>query len=80
MKMHSNTIHYFTGCSEREELNDVVAAKIEKLIAELQGTQLNPVDCVTEIIKNGFLEFKHNKFEYISLLILTSHFAFALLF
>ena len=61
--MRNNTIRYFTCCSEREELNDVVANKIEKLIAELQGTHLNPFDSVTEIIKDGFLEFKHNKFE-----------------
>nr|XP_028965182.1 carbonic anhydrase 2-like [Malus domestica] len=48
--------------SEKEELDDVVAAKIEKLMAELQRPADGHFDPVQRIV-DGFINFRVNKFE-----------------
>lgn len=48
------------GCSEKGELDDVAAAKIEKLTAELEKPGgFNPVQRIVD----GFIHFRINKFE-----------------
>lgn len=48
------------GCSEKGELDDVAAAKIEKLTAELEKPgDFNPVQRIVD----GFIHFRTNKFE-----------------
>lgn len=56
---------------EKEELNEVASAKIEKLIAELklQGCHPHPFDPAEQRIIDGFTYFKHYNFEYIYKLI-----------
>lgn len=50
------------ACSEKEDLDEVAAAKIDKLIAELQTPGDHHFDPVQRII-NGFMDFKIHKFE-----------------
>jgi hypothetical protein len=65
-------LYYLAACSEQHGhgLDDVTAAKIEKLAAELQGTDLNGFDGLqvqkdpVQMITEGFRYFKTNKFEY----------------
>lgn len=61
----------FLGCSEKEDLDEVAAAKIENsTAAELQlaaGTDPHPCDQAVDPVKriiDGFNDFKINKFEY----------------
>lgn len=62
----------FLGCSEKEDLDEVAAAKIENsTAAELQlaaGTDPHPCDQAVDPVKriiDGFNDFKVNKFEYV---------------
>ncbi|XP_061365374.1 carbonic anhydrase 2-like [Gastrolobium bilobum] len=48
---------------EKEELNEVVTAKIEELIAELKGNHPHPFDPAVEKIIEGFTDFKINEFD-----------------
>ncbi|XP_054805865.1 carbonic anhydrase 2-like [Prosopis cineraria] len=48
---------------EKEELEDVAVEKIDKLIAELQGIHLNPIDPAVQRIIMGFTYFKFNIFD-----------------
>ncbi|KAI4336137.1 hypothetical protein L6164_014705 [Bauhinia variegata] len=48
---------------EKEELNEVAVAKIEKLVDELQRIRPPFLDPVVINIRNGFNEFKINKFD-----------------
>ncbi|KAJ7956248.1 Carbonic anhydrase [Quillaja saponaria] len=48
---------------EKEDLNEVVAGKIENLIAELQFRPPHPFDPAVEKIIQGFTAFKFNKFD-----------------
>ncbi|XP_020230317.1 carbonic anhydrase 2 [Cajanus cajan] len=48
---------------EKEELDGVAAAKVEELIAELQGRYLRPFDHAVQRIIDGFTYFKINNFD-----------------
>jgi oligoribonuclease NrnB/cAMP/cGMP phosphodiesterase (DHH superfamily) len=63
------TLAILLGCSEQNGFDEVTAAKIEKLAAELQGTDINGFDHhvqkdPVQMIEEGFRYFKTNKFEY----------------
>jgi hypothetical protein len=56
-------------CSEKTRLDDVIrAATIEKLAEELEETDINEAEPVkkdpVQMITEGFIYFKTNKFEY----------------
>ncbi|KAF7838334.1 carbonic anhydrase 2-like [Senna tora] len=48
---------------EKEELRDVIAEKIEKLVEELEGRHPHPHDPALHRIITGFTHFKFNVFE-----------------
>ena len=51
--------------SDKEGLDDIAAAKIEKLTAELQEQEQDHEECdPVERIKDGFIHFKIHHFEY----------------
>lgn len=53
---------FFFCVSEKGHLNDIAAAKIKELTAELEGTdKFDPV----EKIQNGFAQFKKEIYEYV---------------
>lgn len=57
--------------SEKAELGGVAAAKIKELTAELDAAGSKPFN-PEERIRTGFIQFKNEKFEYVSLISLLS--------
>jgi len=53
--------------SEKAELGGVAAAKIKELTAELDAAGSKPFN-PEERIRTGFIHFKNEKFEYVSLI------------
>lgn len=57
----------------------MAAAKVEELIAELQGCGPRPYEPAVQRIVDGFTHFKINNFEYTLTYILTLHYYASLL-
>jgi hypothetical protein len=55
------------GCSDKEELKTVAAAKVEQITAELQTASSSDPKAFdpVEKIKSGFIHFKKEKYEYV---------------
>ncbi|KAG5046253.1 hypothetical protein JHK82_015633 [Glycine max] len=64
---------------DKEEFDAVAAAKVEELIAELQGCGPRPYEPAVQRIVDGFTHFKINNFEYTLTYILTLHYYASLL-